>query len=92
MVSTSSAAHYGALARRNYKQVCTTIPVKLWQEARSNGLTFQSLIIDGMNARKGLAPLLERQREQERKIEKLAVELDVAQRQLWQFKNQGAQK
>lgn len=69
--------------------ITTTIPSTLAAEAKRGGITIQSLVIDGWNARKTIPGLMERIRELERRVERLAGELETTQKQLWQYRAPG---
>jgi len=69
--------------------VTTTVPQEIWAKAKANSVTIRSLVIDGWNSRQGMAGLLERQRELEGKVLRLAGELDRSQKQLWEYQRRG---
>jgi hypothetical protein len=60
---------------KNIKQITTTIPIEVWQEAKNRRFSWQELIISGLEARKGNPILMERLQEYQEDSKKAQAKL-----------------
>lgn len=68
-------------------KVTTTCPVEIWKAAKEKGVTMRSLLIQGWQAEENFPVMLERQKEQEDKINRIRAELETTSRELYRVRD-----